>query len=249
MIVPRKMTLQLTPLLDLLLIVIFAQYLEVQETQVVVEKNAAAALVERDEAVAAMTQMEERLQFAEANLEETLERERIVAKLLSELFEIPDQDIEKILRRQLSSGVLSDVDLENLKERIRQLSDEKSNQIVSHLLAYEEIRKRCDVWNIHVTPQNYLTLTSDNTTLRMQFPRDLSTDFAQQDFINRFIELAHTLPEPKSLVILMLTYESESTEGDLEPVQEALPQITVRLNFESAGRSRYDYADLGMRIE
>ncbi len=31
-ILPRKLTLQLTPLLDLLLIVIFAQYMEVKQT-------------------------------------------------------------------------------------------------------------------------------------------------------------------------------------------------------------------------
>lgn len=246
---PRKMSLQLTPLLDLLLIVIFAQYLEVQETQVVIEENAATAVEQRDVAIAKLEQQKLEVQHIQNDLEATLEQDQVVAKLLQELFEIPEQEIDQILANRQPPGSRTTADSERLKERFRQLAVEQSGRVVAHLLTYEEILKRCDLWEVHVTPDNFLTLSSGSQTLQMQVPIDIQKDFVQQDFIDHFIELAHTLPEPKSLAIAILTYDRRSQRWAVQGIRETLPQITLRLNRESAQRTRYDYADLGFRVE
>ncbi|MBT5020913.1 hypothetical protein OAF42_02180 [Planctomicrobium sp.] len=249
MILSRKMNLQLTPLLDLLLIVIFAQYLEVQETQETIEDNATSAIVERDVAVDALSEAEDKLQLVQKELDANLEQQRILADTIAELFKIPEKEIENILNSHRPPGVRTAADVERLKERFRQIAVEQSGRVVSHILTYEEIRKRCDIWDAHITPDNFLTLSSSDKTLKLQIPLDISEDFVQEEFIDQFIELAHTLPEPKSLVIALLSYERASQRWAVQGVREALPQIMLRLNFESAGRTRYDYAELGFRIE
>lgn len=249
MIVPRKLSMQLTPLLDLLLIVIFAQYLEVQETQATVEEEAVTAVLERDVAIETLAQKEQELQQVREELETTLQQELVLAGQLQELFDLPEEEVREIFDRTRPPGRQTARDVERFKERFRQIAVEQSGRIVEHLLTYEEIRKRCDVWDVHIHPSNFLTLSSGNKTLQMQVPLDIDDDFVQQEFVERFAELAHTLPEPKSLVLLLQTYDRKSQRWAVQGVRETLPQVVQRLNAESAGRSRYDYADLGFRID
>ncbi|TWT52087.1 hypothetical protein KOR42_31840 [Thalassoglobus neptunius] len=266
----RKMTLQLTPLLDLLLIVIFAQYMEVQETQVAVEQEASAALVERDQTIAELKTVEaelfetaqrlsvlrgelseqsQQLALAQDQLETTQQQQNVLTDLLVELFDIPEQVVERTITSTKPPAGRTTSEVERLKERFRQIAVEQSGRVIEHLLSYEEIRKRCDVWDVHVTPDNFLTISSGDQILKMQIPIDISKDFVQQEFIDEFIETAHTLPDPKDLVIMMLTYDRRSQRWATEGVRDALPQIILRMNFESSSRTRYDYADLGFRIE
>ncbi len=249
MIVPRKMSLQLTPLLDLLLIVIFAQYMEVQETQVTIVEKAAATTLERDAAIAALSAKEADLQQIQEDLKTTIQQEQVIANLLVELFDLPEAEVQAILERNVPPGGRTAMEIQRLKERFKQTTIEQSGRVIEHLLTYDEIRKRCDVWDVHVTPQNFLTLSSGDKTLQVQVPLDIDEDFVQDAFVEKFIETGHTLPEPKSLVITMLTYDRQSQRWAVQGVREALPQISLRLNAESEGRTRYDYADLGFRIE
>ncbi len=249
MIVPRKVSLQLTPLLDLLLIVIFAQYLEVQETQETIQNNAITAEQNRDAALASLSEKEDELRQVQAELNSILQREQTIAKVIAEVLDIPEEVIQAVLTRKLSSGGRTAAEVEKLKERFRQTAVEQSGRVIEHMLTYEEIRKRCDVWDVHITPQNFLTLSSGEKTLQLQIPLDIDEDFVQEEFVNQFVELAHTLPEPKSLVIALMTYDRRSQRWAVQGIREALPQVSLRLNEESAGRSRFDYADLGFRLE
>ncbi len=249
MIVPRKMSLQLTPLLDLLLIVIFAQYMEVQETQVTIVEKAATTTIERDAALAALSEKEADLQQVQDELKTTIQQEQVIASLLVDLFDVPEEEVQAILDKNVPPGGRTAMEIERLKERFKQTTVEQSGRVIEHLLTYDEIRKRCDIWDVHVTPQNFLTLSSGDKTLQIQIPLDIDEEFVQQTFVEKFIETAHTLPEPKSLVITMLTYDRRSQRWAVQGVREALPQISLRLNSESDARTRYDYADLGFRIE
>ena len=266
----KKMTLQLTPLLDLLLIVIFAQYLEVQETQETIEQTASTAVTERDEAIASLSQLKdsfqemtarltlaqgelseksEALTSAKEQLEQTRQQQEQIGDLVVELFRVPQQDVNAALNPNAPPPGRTAAEIERLKERFRQIAVEQSGRVIEHLLSYEEIRKRCDVWDVHVQPDNFLTLSSGEKVLKMQIPIDISRDFVQDEFITKFIETAHTLPEPKSLVIMMLTYDRKSQRWATQGIRETLPEIVLELNRTSDGRTRYDHADLGFRIE
>lgn len=266
----RKMSLQLTPLLDLLLIVIFAQYLEVQETQVATEQQSATAVLERDQAAAENAKLQATLADLEAALEllksqlavqsdqlrqaedlteQSIRQQQVVGELLSQLFNVPEQDIDAVLNPNGPPPGRTAAEIQRLKNRFRQISTEQSGRILEHLLTYDEIRKRCDVWNIHITPDNFLILSSGDISLKMQVPIDIEQDFVQQEFVDQFVETAHTLPDPKSLVILMLTYDRKSQRWATQGARETLPEIALRLNRTGDARTRYEYADLGFRIE
>lgn len=246
---PTRMTLQLTPLLDLLLIVIFAQYLDVRESQVVIETRAAALQQELNESQQQLKLATGALQDVRQELRLMDDQQQVLGVVLQELFQIPQDELRRLLQRKLPPGVRSAQELERLQEQVRELSQEQPVKLVEHLLSYEEIRKRCDLWDVHVTPDNFLVLSSGGKSARMQIPRDVDEDFVQRAFADRFIELSQALSEPKSLVILLMTYDRASQRWAVGGVRDVLPQIVLRLNFESTGRSRYAYADLGFRLE
>ena len=196
-----------------------------------------------------LSEKSQQLANTEDVLEQTEQQQEIIGTLLQELFQVPQADVNAALNPVGPPPGRTTAEIERLKERFRQIAVEQSGRVIEHLLSYEEIRKRCDVWDVHITPDNFLTLGSGEKSLRMQVPIDIDEDFVMDEFVTQFVELSHTLPEPKSLVILMLTYDRRSQRWATQGTREALPEITLELNRQSDGRTRYDYADLGFRIE
>lgn len=239
---PGKMNLQLTPLLDLLLIVIFAQYLEVQETQVAIESQAETAIQERDAAIEQISSLNE-------EIEQQKQHREIISELLTELFDVPMQDVETMIHQNRIPGRDQQAEIQRLKQRFEELASDSSGKVVEHLLTYEEMRKRCDIWTVHVSPDNFLNFSNEVKTLQLQIPLDISNDFVKKEFVDRFIEMVHTLPETKSLAIMLLTYDRRSQRWAVQGVRDSMAQVALRLNLESAGRTRFDYAELGFRIE
>lgn len=242
MIVPKRMALQLTPLLDLLLIVIFAQYLEVQETHVEIEQTAESAIQERDAAIAELAQVQKQVELV-------TEQQQTIERLVEQIFEIPQNEFSQAVREQLRATGRSQAEMDHMQQRIRELTQNRSERVVQHLLEYEEIRKHCDLWELHVNADQFLVLSNGEKTLRMQIPLNREDEFVQQEFSDQFLELVRKLPEPKSLVVILFTRDFGAPLWAEEGVQEVLGQVVTRLNYESAGRSRYTYADMGFRIE
>ena len=122
----RRFHLQLTPLLDLLLIVIFAQYLDVQQQarrqSVEVEQQASArerqltqryaalesnlererkSLAQEREALSSREQeAARRVEQISQQLEDVLEQQRRAADVVAELFNVPQELIDETLKPQ-----------------------------------------------------------------------------------------------------------------------------------------------------
>lgn len=278
MIVRKRLTLQLTPLLDMLLIIIFAQYLQVREQQIVETHSATSTVTQRDDALAridelaaqlehlrqsasaaqamathsdALLQTETaRFQQSQADLDRALAQQRVLGQVMVELFQVPDQEVNRLLDpSRFPTGARTPAEMELLKEQLRTLSMQRAGKMVEHLLSYEEIRKRCDVWDLYVDAQGVATLTAGDRSTRIRVNINAAGQVESEQLINEIYTWYRTLPQPKTLVVILLTYDRASRIFVTEAVRQALPQLVARMQADNAGRIRFEYADLGFHIE
>lgn len=275
---PRRLTLQLTPLLDLLLIVIFAQYLDVEHAQSVRAEQATKVTEEREsaqerlavlrqayedvqdellsatrrasEAEQAHTERLRRIELLEEELDRTLDQQRLLGQLVVELFQIPRETLAQVLDPGAHpDAARTEADLERLRQRFREFQQQRAGRVIEHILSYDEIRKRCDVWDLHVDANNVLSLTALDKTLRLRIPVDANGDVQKERLQADLFNLYKSMPQPKSLVVVLLTYDRASRIYMVEAVRDTLAPLVAQMQADSAGRTRFEYADLGFRIE
>ncbi|QDU36377.1 hypothetical protein Mal4_06620 [Maioricimonas rarisocia] len=266
----RKIALHLTPLLDLLLIVIFAQYMEVRQQETSTLQAAEAAAESREEAVTRLANLQEMHELAsgelaraqqqavelsmrnaqlreeamrtEQALEQVRAQQRVVGELLTELYAIPQEDVERILDPTREPPIADSPEAqERLRQRFREMAEQDSGRMIMHLLSYEEIRKRCDVWKLHIDENNVATLDTGSRTFRFRV--------VPEQFEDHVFGLYKSLPQPKGLVIILYTYDRDTRVSITETIGQALQDLVGRMREDSGNRTRFEYADLGIRPE
>lgn len=229
MIRPRRLSLQLTPLFDLMLIVIFAQYLSVRTDQA-------------ETAKLSQEWLEQRL-AAEADLQQAQARQQTLGELLVELFDIPAEEVANIL--QLAEG-RSEADRAQLAARFEELAEQNSQAAIQQVLTYGEIRKRCDVWNLHLDAAGVITLQINDESPTPVL--DIATEGLTLNRLGfELFAKYKTIPDQKSLVLILVTYDRGTRIQLKRQLLEILPQITAEMQADAGGRSRYDYSDMGFR--
>jgi len=253
----RRLTLQLTPLLDMLLTVIFLQYLAIRESER--ETNEAAAQV-RTESVALaveMTQLREQNRALESargeaaqRLEQAADRQRQMGKILSAMFQLSDDEIKSVLdlARTSSTGDTPEK-LQALRDKIREMGNASPGRMVQHLLTMDEIRKRCDIWELHIDGESVATLETGDRTPKVRINLSEDQDAEIQRFGQELVTIYRALPQPKSLVIILLTYDRGTRLTVSEGVGAALPKIVDTMRQASGGLTRFEFADLGVRLD
>lgn len=266
----RRLTFQLTPLLDLLLIVIFAQFMDVRDatteheqstsTQVATAQQELAAtqdqlakiVAEKDEAEAdreflkkSLQELKEStsgLEFERKSLEEALKRAHeqrdTVANLVADLFDLPDETINELIRTRTPENVrLTPEQVERLREEFKSFAKQNPGESVRHLLTFEEMRKRCDIWELYIndTGQTVFSGSGQTHTFRAE---------TTEEFASELYERYKTLPQPKSLVIILLSY-GDVKASVYEAAVDGLPVVAERMRTDQSGRSRFEYAVLG----
>ena len=266
----RRLTFQLTPLLDLLLIVIFAQFLDVRDTTAEQEQSTssqlsaaqetladtqdrlAAILTEKNEAEAereflrkSLNELKEStsdLEVERRSLEESLKRAHqqrdTVASLVSDLFDLPDETVNELIRTRTPENVrLTPEQVTRLRQEFRAFSKQKPGESVRHLLTFEEMRKRCDIWELYIndTGMTVFSGSGQSHTFRAE---------TAGEFAGELYERYKTLPQPKSLVIILLSY-GDVKASVYEAAIDGLPLVAERMRTDQSGRSRFEYAVLG----
>lgn len=251
----RRLTFQLTPLLDLLLIVIFAQYLDIRTSvrreTVRLESERIAATADLLKALDQLAVLREQLQRADAAVRQSdslqqevrqlrVERDR-VGSLVRELFGAKDPEVAARLRPGTADAPgLSTADIARIRQRFQALGQAKTDEVIDHLVTFEEMRKRCDVWELYLQDNGVCVLTFGDK--RLEFRGETRAQFA-----NRLYEAYKTLPQPKSLVIVLMSY-GDARFGDRQAAFDALPDALERMRNDTAGRTRFEYAILGYRV-
>jgi hypothetical protein len=250
----RKLSFQLTPLLDLLLIVIFAQYLDVRSTahRETIQLEASRDLIsaQLDEALRQLialreklAQMEQQVHLAEVrsvDADRFRAQRDLIGELVTELFRLPEGSLAPLVQSRSTSGPgPTAADLSLLETRLKALTGGQSERVVDHLLTFGEMRKRMDVWELYLQDNGSVVLSVGDK--RLTFRAESADVFAA-----RLFEAYKTLPEPKSLVLLLVSY-GDAKFQQLKATLDGLPLALDRIRTDAGGRSRLDYAVLGFR--
>lgn len=281
MISRRRLTFQLTPLLDLLLIVIFAQFMDTQETTARIEQQAdqrveqaaqkteqlsaqneqamrkiTALSEENAKALRDNVRMEKQASEVEKNAREAiqqsekiqlelteqlkLEREQRaqVGELVQELFQLPDSILDPLLDARVDpNSEQTKEKLAQLKKQLQELAGARSEDVIKHFLTYDELTKRSDIWDLYLTENGMFRLKIGEQT----------TDFRADTpdvFVDRVYSFYKTVPQPKSLVIILFSYGDAKASVRFAATQ-GLPLVAERMRADSNGRTRFEYAVMG----
>ena len=238
----RKITLQLVPLLDLMLIVIFSQYMSMREQSQQDEARAAQAVSsvaeQRQQLDDERAAVAEQRREAEMMADKALDQRDLVGQLASELFNLPDETVAKLLRQRFNDDAPpSAEEVAEMQEEFRRLKGRRGQEIVKHLLTFSEIRKRCEVWELHVADSGITSLKtpSEQTEFRAATAAIFATKLAS----------FRTRKEAKNLVLVLLTY-GDVTAPIYEAALTGLPLAIERMQLEAGGRTRFEYGVLGI---
>lgn len=249
----RKLTLQLTPLLDLLLIVFFAQYMEVR---MIAEQETERAEVGREEARADLESVQKQLAALQQQMAELDQKRRDtertdytsreqLGQLVGELFRIPEATIQKIVaRRSFDETVFSPAEIAALKAEFKSLSTARADQVVDHLLTFNEMRKRFDVWELYVDNNDSLRITAGTHQKHIQADNINTPEM----FSDEFFKLYKSFPQTKNVVLILVSY-GDSQLRSRWAVTKALPAVTERMRLDSNGTVKFEFAVLGFRPE
>jgi len=165
----RKITFQLASLLDLLLIVMFSQYLEVQ---VAAEKQEQRMEAEQQSSKSDLEKLQQQLSAMQRQLKTIEEQQRTVdqaefkqqeqlGRTFGELFRIPEATIQKIIKqRNQDNAGLTDSEASALKKEFQSLASSRGEQVVDHLLTYVEMKKRLEVRELYLKENRAIVVTS-----------------------------------------------------------------------------------------
>ncbi|QDV29702.1 hypothetical protein Spb1_16160 [Planctopirus ephydatiae] len=225
---PHRLVFQLTSLLDLLLIVMFAQYLEmrVQEEEL------------RSTMAAERQSLEQELW--RRSTEATLSRQEMdrMMSLIESVFQKDPQELLKLLGRpQNEQPSVSDAagpggDLQLLRTRL-----------VRHFQTHDEMRKRIDLWQLHLAANGIVRVDTGRGLPTVEFRVTTAEQVAQDLFA-----LSKTVDQPKSLVVMLLTW-GDARFGDRQVMEQGLELAAERMQKDAGTRSRIERATLGYRSD
>jgi hypothetical protein len=268
----RRITLQLVPLLDLLFIVLFAQYIDLQG---VTRGEVDAAAAQRQQAEAERLQADQLRTDALNRLEELnrrteqweIERRRLTRELELAREEGAKEgqareEMERVAARDrqaigalvkdvlnVSEGVVQDIlrtagpiERQRLQSSFEQMKVQSASGIVHHLRATEELKKRADLWEVYIGDDNALRVTLVDQVVA----ESLQVRGADQ-VANELAALARQQGEPKSLVIILLSW-SDADRRTRNAVRDGLDRLVPVLKAEWPGK-RIEVAPLGYTPE
>ena len=234
----RKLTFQLASLLDLLLIVMFAQYLEVQT---VAQNQAERIEAERQTATTDLETVQRQLAVLQQQLSQFEDRQRAVdqaehsgveqlGRLFGELFRIPESTIQKISRRRSQDEAgLSPAEIAALLKEFQALATARGDQVVDHLLTFAEMKKRFDVWEVYLQENGALVVSAGSHQKRLQ----TGVIETPEQFSDELFKLYKSFPQTKSVVLILVSY-GDSRFSDRLAVIKGLPTVAERMRVERA---------------
>ena len=271
MIPKRRFVIQLPPLLDLLIILIFALLLglrhqarteEVRARSVVTD--AVPGLSDRSDPVVALV---ERHQKVERDLKQAIsENQRLMSRdedsqrqlseevawamqqqerfgdLVSELFQVPDETIKKALNTNNIAGeIRSESETRSLREKFRELAAKRGEAAVRHLLTFDEMRKRCDIWDLVISGRkNQFELNVGGTV------KTFAAE-TREEFDDKLFRAYKTLESPKDLVIVLLSYYPDARFGPIKIAVSQLPLSVERMASDRGGKTQFQFLVLFMK--
>ena len=270
-----RLRFQLTPLLDLLLIVVFAQFMEGREadakraeradaeiTRTVADLEAAEAAREAALAAERAALAATRRTLEDRNADLLAERDRAVEVARQAVRSANDADSAADRSAALLADVL-DVTADALRDdaaddaavadRVDALKRDKSFEVLRFLVGYEELLKRAEVWTLHVRAGGFVALSTGAgpgggrvELLRLE---ERGQRARAEEFVRKLFAAYKTLPQPKGLVVMLVSFDRTATAGVYQPVLDGLGEAVRRLESDQGGRTQFEFAVLGAAPE
>ena len=241
----RRVTLQLTPLLDLMLIVIFAQYMEVK---MVAKQEIDRVASERQEAVDENELLRNRVGQWEAQQQvfdhaQQREREQL-GQVVRELFRMPDSTLNKLIqpRSRTETGGLSSTEIADLKARFQKLANSTGEQVIDHLLTFNEMRKQFDVWDFYLNEDGILQITIGQDRQQIKSKVIESPEI----FVEVVLQVRKQFPPTKNSILILCSYGDCQLSHRLA-MTRGLPSLAERMKNDGQGTQSFEYAVFGYR--
>lgn len=262
--IARRLTFQLTPLLDLLLIVIFAQYMEVQQKSETAQNDLQVQKEQlQDQFSADRKKLEDEYQARKADLEkEHAEQQSAIEKTreqysqhfesimkqhqqagtaLADALNLPGKLLEEVLKLRTESGADGAARLEETISRMQQVLESRGEELLQFVLRYDEMEKHVSVWEIYIQDNGQASFSDGAQTSVISYT-------SAEEFAARAFEQSKAFTEPKPLVIILLSYGSPQAIQ----VQEAttgLPILVYQLRKDSGNTRWFDFSLMGYHAD
>lgn len=247
----KRLTFQLTPLLDLLLIVIFAQYMEVQQAAESGESLIQDQQTELEEAYQQRRQHLESAHAATVNaleasraryseqIQSIVDQHRQAGSTLAETFNLPTRMIEETLRLK-TAGQAGDAErMELAVSHLKELLESRQSELLRFIIRYDEMQKHVSVWELHLLDNGQGLFTDGKLTQRLSFE-------SPQEFSAKCFEASKAFEEPRPLTLILMTY-ADTQAGFRRNAIDGLPIAVQRLRDGAGGTRWYDYSLMGFR--
>ena len=247
----RRLTLQLTPLLDLLLIVMFSQYIENRERTHAVQANLA---LQRATIEAEFDQRKSELEQEFRKDRETLEElrkaydERFqgivdqhhkIGSLLAESLNLPGVTMTEILKLRKANSPEDAERLTAATQRLQGLMNARGDDVFRFLTQVDEMQKHVSLWEVHVQDNGQARLSDGQHSITVDFLSDA-------EFSSRLFDASKSFADPRTLVIIMLSW-GDAQGGPRQRATNGMPLLTDQLRRDAAGTRWYDFSILGYR--
>lgn len=258
MISRRRLTLQLTPLLDLLLIVMFSQFIENRDRAMQVQADETRRDQELEDWKAKLADEAEQ-QFADQRREFDSQRQQLdalravyderfqslleqhhqIGSLLAETLNLPGAALSEVLKLRTAGSPDDANRLTSALESLRELMQSRGDEVFRTLVRFDEMQKHVTVWEVHVGSNGQASITDG--------VRQTTIDFGSgAEFATRLFEATKSFAEPRVLVIVLLSW-GDAQAGQRKLATDAMPVLMEQLRRDSAGTHWYDFSILGYR--
>lgn len=243
----RRLALQLTPMLDLMLIVLFSQYLEnrerseIQQQQVEVEK---ATL--RDQARQQQQKFEQQQeefqrmrQDYDDRFENLLSQHRTAGEVLSRNLNLSQRVISETVRLRENGDAQDAVRLEQAAANLQDELNAAGDDLFRFLLRVDEMQKHVTFWEIHIGETGQASLSDGSSRLGLDFS-------SPQEFADRLFHASQHFADPRNLVLVLLTWGDASLRFRQQS-SAGLPLFLEQLRSEARGTRWFDSSVIGYR--
>ena len=258
MMLKRRLALQLTPLLDLLLILMFSQYIENRHRSVAVHdalttREQALEVRKTEQDAAYKTRRQELLKEVadqKADLAELgktyderfrsiINQHHQIGSILAESLNLPGNAMAEVLKLRTSGSPEAADQLQGATERLQKLMQSRGEEIFRFMLQVDEMQKHVTIWEIHIQ-QNGQAMITDG---QQSFLSDFSSE---TDLASRLFEFSKSFSEPKTLIVTLLTWD-DAQAAARRRATDAMPLLMEQLRKDAAGTRWYDFSIIGYR--
>jgi hypothetical protein len=236
MVARRRLSLQLTPLLDLLLIVIFAQYLEVRHDTALVQQTQQRQREEVERERETLRAQREQQRQATDSLQAQLDQ---VSHVLAETFAVPERVLGELVRLRQQGNEADAARLEAARLQLASLLGDRAENYVDFVTQYAEMQKHVTLWELHLQNSGQALLINADQRVAFAFS-------SRSEFTERAFQASKALAKPRTMAIILFTYGDTQATFRNEAIF-ALPELTERLRQDSGDTRWYDFSLLGYR--